>query len=411
MAKSLFISIRFLFTKKINLMLMLLISICLACLITVDSVAHGFSFKTAKQSNEIFSDITIDYPYKILGISDYKKLIEVCMKVEGVKVAAPFVEGNVFYQNSSDVDCNGIVYGIDWNNEVKVSAISKSLMNDVKAPECFERNLQRGALFGNANQIGVGNLISLINRNGSITIEVNGYIKTGVVELDSMGIFVSLDTAQSLFGASDYSKAEYSKMASGIRIKIKENYRISDVQEALRSVLNHNKISGSFPVLRIRSYRDVNHIEITAMESYEKIIKIILFMMVIMITFAIFIPVQSMVQEKKNDIGILKALGASRAFLFKVFLFIGFILGTCSTIVGVPLGLFFANNLNFILDTINFQPFPPEVFYDVDELPIVFHIGSIILIILFVNIVAILASVLPAYKAARYNPLEIFRQQ
>lgn len=411
MAKSLFISIRFLFTKRINLMLMVLISICLACLITVDSVAHGFSIVTAKQSNNIHSDITIEYPHKILGISDYRKLMDLCLKVECVKAVAPFVKGSVFYQDMSSKDSHAMVYGIDWENEIKVSSISSTLMNSVKAPECFERNLQRGALFGNANQVGVGNLISLINRNGSMTIENNGYYKTGIPDLDYNGIFVSLDTAQVLFGASDYSKKEYQLMATGLRIKIKDQYLIGDVQQALRKVLSFEKNGMTFQLLEVKTYRDMDFINISAMESYEKIIKIILFIMVIMITFAIFIPVQNMVQEKKNDMGILKALGASRIFLFKIFLQIGFILGAFSTLIGVPLGLLLAQNLNYILDKIDFQPFPESTFYNVDKLPIMFHLGSILLIILFVNVIAIVASVLPAYKASRYNPLDIFRQQ
>ena len=128
-----------------------------------------------------------------------------------------------------------------------------------------------------------------------------------------------------------------------------------------------------------------------------------------MITFSIFIPVHSMVHEKNKDIGILKALGASKSYIFFIFIFVGVMLGFASTIIGLPLGFLISNNLNAILDFFNYHPFPPEIFY-VDKLPIVYHKEGIVMIVFFINFVAIAASILPAYRASLLKPIDLIRR-
>jgi lipoprotein-releasing system permease protein len=410
MAKIFFLSIRFLFSRKINLLLILLIAICLGCLITVSTVAHGFSVITAEQTKSILSDLTIELPNQVLGISDQQALSDTCTKVEGVAAVSPYIIGKALYTDEYGSDSVCTIIGVDWEKEKLVSQLKDKLLNNLKAPECFERIHQRGAVVGSAmSNLSPESLITVFAKEGSIALEVRGAFKTGYGEWDFSGILVSLETAQILFGARDFEPNKYRKMSTGVRIKIKDGYDVTSVQNALQIVFRDFFYEQPGYHLMVQNYREINSIDIMAMESYEKIIHIILTIMLIMITFSIFIPVHSMVHEKEKDIGILKALGASRWFIFSVFVSIGLMLGLASTIIGLPLGFLISSHLNEILKFLDYNPFPPDVFY-VDTLPIVYHKEGIILIVFFINFVAIFASILPAFRASLLKPIDLIRR-
>ncbi len=410
MGKIFFLSIRFLFSRKINLLLILLIAICLGCLITVSSVAHGFSIITAEQSKNIFSDLTIELPNQVLGISDHKALSETCAKVEGVEAVSPYIIGKALYTDEYGSDSVCTIIGVDWEKEKSVSLLKDKLLNNLKAPECFERVHQRGAVVGSAmTNLPPESLITVFAKEGSIALDVRGSFKTGYGEWDFSGILVSMETAQILFGARDFEPNRYRRMSTGVRIKVKDGYDITSVQNALQIVFRDFYYEQPGFNLMVQSYREINSIDIMAMESYEKIIHIILTIMLIMITFSIFIPVHSMVHEKEKDIGILKALGASRWFIFSIFVSIGLTLGIASTIIGLPLGFLISNHLNEILAFLQYNPFPPDIFY-VYKLPIVYHKEGIIMIVFFINFVAIFASILPAFRAALLKPIDLIRR-
>lgn len=411
MHKVIFLSIRFLFSRKINLLLILLIAICLGCLITVSSVAHGFSIITAEQTKSVYSDITVEIPNHVLGISDYEEFTKSCMKIEGVASVAPFVKGQALYSDEYGQDSACTVFGIKSEMEKDVSLLLEKFDGDLKAPECFERRNQRGVVLGSSMpRLPNNSIITLFAKEGSLALETRGFYKTGIAEWDFTRVLVSMETAQILFGARDFEPEKYRKMATGMRIKIKEGYEILDIQKAIRQVFY--ELAGKeneYGILRVYDFRDMNAIEIKAMESYEKIIHIILMIMLIMITFSIFIPVHSMVHEKTKDIGILKALGASKLYIFCIFVFVGVMLGVASTIIGLPLGFLISSSLNEILDFFNYNPFPPDVFY-VDKLPIIYHKEGIMMIVFFINFVAIVASILPAYRASCLKPIDLIRR-
>lgn len=410
MGKVFFLSIRFLFSRKINLLLILLIAICLGCLITVSSVAHGFSIITAEQSKNTFSDLTIEIPNQVLGISDHQSLSETCLQVEGVEAVTPFIIGKALYTDEFGSDSVCTIIGVDWEKEKSVTLLKDKLLNGLKAPECFQRVQQRGAVVGSAmSNLRAGGLVTIFAKEGSIVLDVRGAFKTGHGEWDFSGILVSLETAQILFGARDFEPNKYRKMSTGVRIKIKEGYDITSVQNGLQIVFREFYFENPGYPLLVQSYREINSIDIMAMESYERIIHIILTIMLIMITFSIFIPVHSMVHEKEKDIGILKALGASKKFIFLVFVNIGMMLGIASTIIGLPLGFIISNHLNEILKFLDYNPFPPDIFY-VDTLPIVYHKEGLIMIVFFINFVAVFASILPAFRASILKPIELIRR-
>ena len=120
------------------------------------------------------------------------------------------------------------------------------------------------------------------------------------------------------------------------------------------------------------------------------------------------------VVEKTRDIGILKALGASRGGVMGIFMAYGLSLGLVGSGVGLILGLVFVANINEIADLlgrITGQPvFDPAIYYFY-KIPTLVDTMTVTWIVAGAITIAVLASILPALRAAMLHPVEALRYE
>jgi lipoprotein-releasing system permease protein len=120
------------------------------------------------------------------------------------------------------------------------------------------------------------------------------------------------------------------------------------------------------------------------------------------------------VVEKTKDIGILKALGAPASGVMSIFLGYGLSLGMVGTGAGIILGLLFAKNINRVADVIEYltgtEVFDPSIYY-FKEIPVLISPAMVFWVSLGAVLIAVLASVLPALRAARLHPVEALRYE
>jgi lipoprotein-releasing system permease protein len=153
---------------------------------------------------------------------------------------------------------------------------------------------------------------------------------------------------------------------------------------------------------------------LAAVRMETTILNILLFMIIAVAGFGILATFFMIVVEKTRDIGILKALGAPSSGVMSIFLSYGVSLGIVGSGVGMVLGLLFVWNINTIANGLEWvtgqEVFDPTVYY-FQSIPVQINPFTIAWVTAGAVAIAILASILPAIRAARLHPVDALRYE
>ena len=121
-----------------------------------------------------------------------------------------------------------------------------------------------------------------------------------------------------------------------------------------------------------------------------------------------------MVKDKRGDIAVLRTLGASRGAILRIFLMCGATVGVTGTLAGTLLGIVFCLNIErirqFLQKLTGTNLFNPEVYY-LEHLPAKLVWGQVFEIIIMALLLSFLATLYPAWRAARTDPVEVLRHE
>ena len=226
-------------------------------------------------------------------------------------------------------------------------------------------------------------------------------------EYDASLAFMPLEALQNLRGMFDAQQNV--RYVTSIQIKLKPGTDLNAVRDRLQS---------RFPVkeypYRIQTWRDMQGPLLAAVQLETTILNILLFLIIAVAGFGILATFYMIVVEKTRDVGILKALGAPSRGVMSIFLGYGFSLGLVGSGVGLGLGLLFVRYINEIaagLERVTGRPiFDPTVYY-FREIPTIVSVHMVVGVMAGAVVIAVLASVLPARRAARLHPVEALRYE
>ncbi len=226
-------------------------------------------------------------------------------------------------------------------------------------------------------------------------------------EYDANFAFMPLSKLQQIRGMIDPSTGIRS--VSAIQMKLRPDTDLAQARDKLIAYFPPTQ----YPFV-IQTWLDQQRPLLSAVMMELTILNILLFLIIAVAGFGILATFYMIVVEKTKDIGILKALGASRTGVMSIFLGYGCSLGMVGAGVGIGLGLLFVAYINRIADGIQYltgrEVFDPTMYY-FSEIPTMVSPLCVVLVAFGAVLIAVLASVLPALRAARLNPVEALRYE
>ncbi|MGE5191693.1 MAG: ABC transporter permease [Deltaproteobacteria bacterium] len=228
--------------------------------------------------------------------------------------------------------------------------------------------------------------------------------KSGMSEYDSNLVFCNLEELQRVRGMIDPDGVRY---ITTIQIKLKDFADAKMVADRLRSAFPPN-------VYQVRTWEQKQGPLLAAVDVESTILNVLLFMIIAVAGFGILAIFFMIVVEKTRDIGILKSLGASSRGVMSIFVSYGLSLGLVGSGVGVVVGLLFVRYINEIekwLTYLTGRKVFDETIYYFPSIPTKVHSMTVVSVALGAVAIAILASILPARRAARLHPVQALRHE
>ena len=229
--------------------------------------------------------------------------------------------------------------------------------------------------------------------------------KSGMSEYDSNLVFCNIEYLQKVRGMIEPQTGKGA--ITSIQIKL-DDYRNAD------TVVRQLKAAFPPEMYSVRTWEQKQGPLLAAVDIESTILNVLLFLIIAVAGFGILAIFYMIVVEKTRDIGILKALGASRRGVMSIFLSYGLGLGLVGSGVGTVLGLLFVKHINEIekiVTAISGRKVFDERIYYFPEIPTSINPVTVLWVAFGAVTIAVLASILPARRAAGLHPVEALRYE
>jgi len=372
-----------------------------AALITTLSVMNGFQTDIQKKVVGAQSHLTV---YGSRTAADFGRVTTLLRRDPEVAATAPFVMGQAIL--SVGTRTIGIVLkGLDTGQEFQVNSLAASLsegswqgLKPAAGRRQEEKSLS-GIVLGEelARGVGawVGSQVVLVSPNSVTTpfgmvpkmrkFEVKGLLHTGYYEYDSTTGYADLGAAAQFFGVG--------AGATGIGVRLRDLGRAEPVARRLQAQLG--------PSYVVRTFNDMNRTLFAALKLEKGVMFIILTLITLVASLNIASTLILRSVEKTRDIGLLKAMGATPRQIRRIFWIEGSIIGGAGVVMGLILGLV----LCFIIWRYPIVELPADIYY-LSRVPVSIQLWDVVAVTVMGVLLSLLATVYPALRAAKVNPVE-----
>ncbi|WP_421726742.1 lipoprotein-releasing ABC transporter permease subunit [Bauldia sp.] len=340
-------------------------------------------------------------------LTDYEAVAARIAAVDGVISAVPLVEGQALASGSNN-SSGVLVRGIRDADFPSVRGVSDNIQLGSLVDFADAGGVAVGTRLAASLGLTTGSSLTLVSPNGTVTpLGVTPQIKTypvtaifeiGMSEYDSSFVFLPFEEAQAYFNLDDE--------ASAIEIYLDDADAVDELRPTIERAADRQ--------ILLTDWQQRNVTFFSALEIERNVMFVILSLIILIAALNIISGLTMLVKEKGHAIAILRTMGATRGAIMRIFFIIGSSIGTIGTIAGFLLGLAISANIETLRGWISgmFQTdvFSPELYF-LSQLPAEINAGETIAVIVMALALSFLATLYPAWSAARLDPVEALRYE
>ncbi|EHS52897.1 lipoprotein releasing system, transmembrane protein, LolC/E family [Rhizobium sp. PDO1-076] len=377
-----------------------------ATLIIVMAVMNGFRTELVSRILGINGHMIvqpIDQP-----LNDYADLATRFSAVPGVTMALPLVEGQTLASGREGAGTGALVRGIRPDDLAKLSVVS----SNIRSGDMVGFTAGQGVLIGSrmAAQLGLsaGDTITLVSPEGDVTpmgvnprvksYPVSGIFEIGMSEYDASIIYMPLEEAQLYFNVEG--------IVQSIELFISDPDAVDDLRPLIEQAAGRQ--------IFITDWRQRNQTFFSALQVERNVMFMILTLIVLVAALNIISGLIMLVKDKASDIAILRTMGATSGAIMRIFFMTGAAIGTTGTFAGVLLGVLVCLNIESIRQFFSWVSgtvlFDPELYF-LSQLPADMNVGETISVVVMALSLSFMATIFPAWRASRLDPVQALRYE
>ena len=390
------------FVSVIAIFSLLGIALGVATLIVVMAVMNGFRVEFISNIIGINGYLRVTGPTGT--IVDFDALDAKIRQIPGVTAVRPLVEGQVL-ASTAKTSTGALVRGLRTED-----IASQPLLANGIAKEALDQLADDNIVLGwrLLDKLGLqvgGNLTLLVPESGDAgsnavprarSFHIVGTVNVGMSQYDSILVLMPLDTAQTFFRTGDGVPA--------LEIFVTDPDHLDAQRRAIAAIVG--------PGTRVLDWRQnfAGYLDIIAIQ--RNVMFLILTLIVVVAAFNIVAGLIMLVKSKGRDIAILRTMGATRAMVLRIFMLSGASIGFIGTFLGFVIGVEFALHIeairHLLQDIFHVDLFNAEQYF-LTEIPARIYAFDVISVVSMAFALSLLATIYPAWRASRLDPVQALR--
>ncbi len=369
-------------------------------LITVMSVMNGFEQQLKDKVLGFTSHVTL-YGENLNSIETITLMNEL---VDDQSILAySFYNETESLLISNTQSSAALVRSVDPSLEANVNIIYDNIIQGDYKKMSDPKSIALGVGLANKLNVSIGDLMYLVSKpqDNNLSLLQNAQENYIVVAIFDVGLY-EYNNSYAFRNIKEITSGK-SEQANKMRIKLDNPLDARTFSESFNR---------KYPEIYSQDWTISHQSLFTAISNEKKVMFVILILIIAVASFNIVSSLLMLVKNKEKEISILKTLGASKSYIISIFLAQGIFLGLIGIFFGVLFGIFAANNINTIIDSLelifDISLLPAEI-YHLSEIPALIKASDIQFIVIFSFIIILISSLYPANRAASVNPADKLR--